>query len=92
GAGQAVVLGLAMMMMAGANPNNSMFLAKAPVKAKMEAKAKKDPKAKKAPQAKQANTKEGKAQTQARPIIIQRTILVLKLKQLLGSHHHQASN
>ena len=75
---------------------SSLHRAKAKTKmeaqAKMEAKAKKDPKAKKAPKAKQANTKEGKAQTQARPIIIQRTILVLKLKQLLGSHHHQASN
>ena len=85
-----------MMMMAGANTNSSMLFslhrAKAPLKAKNEAKATKDPKAKKAPKAKQANTQEGKAQTQARPIIIQRTILVLKLKQLLGSHHHQASN
>jgi hypothetical protein len=46
------------------------------------------------PKAKTANTQEGKAQAQARAVIMWRaSMLMLKLKQFLGSHlYHQASN
>jgi hypothetical protein len=85
----------------------SLHRAKAPPNPKGKPKAKKahrqgQPKAKNQraqtpkgqPKAKKANTQEGKAQAQARTMIIQRTsVLMLKLKQFLGSHlYHQASN